>query len=110
MYYNPSSLRCMKKDAILGIALAAFSMKKNFLISVGVIMIIIGFIGSIAFGSIVINEAAQAQLNPTTQRPNPIYGIISPLYAEMVFIIIAVIGFGMSVVGATMHGEPSKQQ
>jgi hypothetical protein len=99
----------MKKDAILGAGLAAFTIKKRLLIISGAIMLAIGIIGAISFGSIVINEAAQQQLNPTTQRPNNIYGIISPLYAEMAFMIIGVVGFSLLVLGATLPTE-SKQQ
>jgi hypothetical protein len=99
----------MKKDAILGAGLAAFTIKKRLLIISGAIMLAIGIIGAISFGSIVINEAAQQQLNPTTQRPNNIYGIISPLYAEMTFMIIGVVGFSLLVLGAALRKE-SKQQ
>lgn len=93
----------MKKEATVGAGLAAFTMKKRILIISGAIMLAIGFIGTISFGSIVINEAAQQQLNPTTQRPNNIFGVISPLYAEMAFIIIGVVGFSLLVLGATFH-------
>lgn len=66
------------------------------------------------FSSIVINEAAQQELDPTTQRPEPIFfGIISPLYAEMVFMAIGVVGFSLLVLGGSMHQEEeeeSKQQ
>lgn len=93
----------MKKEATVGAGLAAFTIKKRLLIISGAIMLAIGFIGTISFGSIVINEAAQQQLNPTTQRPNNIFGVISPLYAEMAFIIIGVVGFSLLVLGATFH-------
>jgi hypothetical protein len=98
----------MKKEAILGAGLAAFTIKKRLLIISGAIMLAIGIIGAISFGSIVINEAAQQQLNPTTQRPNNIYGIISPLYAELAFMIIGVVGFSLLVLGAALRKE-SKQ-
>jgi hypothetical protein len=100
----------MKKEAIVGAGLAAFTMKKRLLIISGAIMLAIGFIGVIPFGSIVINEAAQQELNPTTQRPNPIGGIISPLYAEMAFIIIGVIGFSLLVLVVALHEESKQQQ
>jgi hypothetical protein len=45
-------------------------------------MLAIGFIGAIPL-VLLINEAAQQELDLTTQRPEPIFfGIISPLYAE----------------------------
>lgn len=95
----------MKKEAIVGAGLAAFTMKKRLLIISGAIMLAIGFIGSMSFGSIVIEEAANQELNPTTQRPNPIYGIISPLYAELTFITICVVGFSLLVFGVTLRKE-----
>jgi hypothetical protein len=58
----------MKKEILHGAGLTAFTMKK-ILIIIGAIMLAIGFIGAIPFGSIVINEAAQQELDPTTQRP-----------------------------------------
>ena len=99
----------MKKEAIVGAGLAAFTMKKRLLIISGAIMLVIGFIGSMSFGSIVIDEAANQELNPTTQRPNPIYGI-SPLYAEMTFIIICVVGFSLLVFGVALRKESQQQQ
>jgi heme O synthase-like polyprenyltransferase len=100
----------MKKEAMLGAGLAASTVKKRLLIISGAIMLAIGIIGSISFGSIVINEAAQQQLNPTTQRPNNIYGIISPLYAEIAFMTIGVVGFSLLVFGVTLRKESKQQQ
>jgi hypothetical protein len=100
----------MKKEAMLGAGLAALTVKKRLLIISGAIMLAIGIIGSISFGSIVINEAAQQQLNPTTQRPNNIYGIISPLYAEIAFMTIGVVGFSLLVLGVTLRKESKQQQ
>ena len=99
----------MKKEAIVGAGLAAFTMKKRLLIISGAIMLVIGFIGSMSFGSIVIDEAANQELNNTTQRTNPIYGI-SPLYAEMAFIIICVVGFSLLVFGVALRKESQQQQ
>jgi heme O synthase-like polyprenyltransferase len=100
----------MKKEAMLGAGLAALTVKKRLLIISGAIMLAIGIIGSISFGSIVINEAAQQQLNSTTQRPNNIYGIISPLYAEIAFMTIGVVGFSLLVFGVTLRKESKQQQ
>jgi hypothetical protein len=100
----------MKKEAMLGAGLAASTVKKRLLIISGAIMLAIGIIGSISFGSIVINEAAQQQLNPTTQRPNNIYGVISPLYAEIAFMTIGVVGFSRLVLGATLPKKSKQQQ
>ncbi len=49
------------------------------------------------FGSIVLNGAAQQEINPTDAHPKPIYGIISPLYAKMVFIITGNVGVAVLV-------------
>ena len=101
----------MKKEAVLGAAMVAYTMKKRLLIISGAIMLAIGFIGAIPFGSIVINEAAQQELDPTTQRPEPIFfGIISPLYSEMVFITIGVVWFSLLVLGGAMHQEDESKQ
>jgi hypothetical protein len=100
----------MKKEAMLGAGLAALTVKKRLLIISGAIMLAIGIIGSISFGSIVINEAAQQQLNPTTQRPNNIYGVISPLYAEIAFMTIGVVGFSLLVLGVTLRKESKQRQ
>ena len=101
----------MKKEAALGAVMVAYTMKKRLLIISGAIMLAIGFMGAIPFGSIVINDAEQQELNPTTQRPEPIFfGLISPLYAEMVFITIGVIGFSLLVLGGAMHQEDESKQ
>ncbi len=85
--------------------------EKKVLIIIGAIILAIGFIGAIPFGSIVINEAAQQELDPTTQRPEPIFfGIISPLYAEMTFMTIGVVGFSLLVLGVAMHQEEESKQ
>ena len=101
----------MKKEAAFGALMVAYTMKRRFLIIGGAILLAIGFIGAIPFGSIVINEAAQQELDPTTQRPEPIFfGLISPLYAEMVFITIGVVGFSLLVLGVAMHQEEESKQ
>ena len=101
----------MKKEAAFGALMVAYTMKRRFLIIGGAILLAIGFIGAIPFGSIVINEAAQQELNPTTQRPEPIFfGIISPLYAEMTFMAIGVVGFSLLVLGVAMHQEEESKQ
>ena len=101
----------MKKEAVLGAAMVAYTMKKRLLIIIGAIMLAIGFIGAIPFGSIVINEAEQQELDPTTQRPEPIFfGIISPLYAEIVFMTIGVVGFSLLVLGGAMHQEDESKE
>ena len=101
----------MKKQALFGAAMVAYTMKKRLLIISGAILLAIGFIGAIPFGSIVIDEAAQQELNPTTQRPEPIFfGIISPLYAEMTFMTIGVVGFSLLVLGVAMHQEEESKQ
>jgi hypothetical protein len=88
-----------------------FTMNEKLLIIDGAIMLAIGFIGAIPFGSIVIDEAAQQELDPTTQRPEPIFfGIISLLYAEMAFMTIGIVGFSLLVLGAAMRQESKRQR
>jgi hypothetical protein len=103
-------INIMKKKAAFGAVMVAYTMKKRLLIIGGAIMLAIGFAGAIPFGSMVIEEAAQQELNPTTQRPEPIFGIISPLYAEMAFIIIGVVGFSFVVLGGAMHQEKEQSK
>jgi hypothetical protein len=104
-------INIMKKEAALGAVMVGYTMKKRLLIIGGAIMLAIGFAGAIPFGSMVIEEAAQQELNPTTQRPQPIFfGIISPLYAEMAFMIIGVVGFSFVVLGGAMHQEEEQSK
>ena len=101
----------MKKEAAFGALMVAYTMKRRLLIIGGAILFAIGFMGAIPFGSIVINDAAQQELDPTTQRPEPIFfGIISPLYAEMTFMAIGVVGFSLLVLGVAMHQEEESKQ
>ena len=101
----------MKKEAAFGALMVAYTMKKRFLIIGGAIMLAIGFIGAIPFGAIVINEAAQQELDPTTQRPEPIFfGIISPLYVEMMFIITDNVGIAVLVLSGIIQEELKQQR
>jgi len=71
--------------------------EKRFLIIIGAIMLAIGFIGAIPL-VLLYKWAAQQELDPITQRPEPIFfGIISPLYAEIVFIFIITGNVGVAV-------------
>ncbi len=83
--------------------------KKRLLTIGGAIMLAIGFIGAIHFGSILINESAHQEIYPTNQRPVPIFFglIISPLYAEIAFVIIGVVGFSLAVHGVAMYKKVS---
>ena len=102
----------MKKEILHGAGLTAFTMKKN-LDNYRCHYVSDWIYRRYPFSSIVINEAAQQELDLTTQRPEPIFfGIISPLYAEMVFMAIGVVGFSLLVLGGSMHQEEeeSKQQ
>jgi hypothetical protein len=100
----------MKKEILHGADLTAFTMKKN-LDNYRCHYVSNWIYRRYPFCSIVINEAAQQELDPTTQRPEPIFfGIISPLYAEMVFMTIGVIGFSLLVLGGVMHQEEESKQ
>jgi hypothetical protein len=78
----------MKKEILHGAGLTAFTMKK-ILDNYRCHYVSNWIYRRYPFSSIVINEAAQQELDPTTQSPEPIFfGIISPLYAEIVFIFV----------------------
>ena len=100
----------MKKEILHGAGLTAFTMKK-ILDNYRCHYVSNWIYRRYPFSSIVINEAAQQELDPTTQRPEPIFfGIISPLYAEMVFMTIGVVGFSLLVLGGAMHQEDESKQ
>ena len=40
-------------------------------------------------------DYTSGNISPMDARPYPVYGIISPLYAQIVFIIIAMLGLGL---------------
>ena len=96
----------MKRNAKAGIALAflTFLRNKKAMIITGAVLIGIGAIGAISLGPILIQDYVTHNIDPTTARPYPIFGVISPLYAQIVFIGVAILGLGLLVWYATGTG------
>jgi MFS family permease len=93
----------MKTNAKAGIALAflSFLHNKKAMIITGAILIGIGAAGAISLGPMLIQDYATGNIDPTTGRPFPVFGIISPLYAQIAFIVVAIVGLGLLVWYAT---------
>ena len=93
----------MKTNAKAGIALAflSFLHNKKAMIITGAILIGIGAAGAISLGPMLIQDYATGNIDPTTGRPYPVFGIISPLYAQIAFIVVAIVGLGLLVWYAT---------
>jgi hypothetical protein len=93
----------MKRNAKAGIALAflSFLHNKKAMIITGAILISIGAAGAISLGPMLIQDYATGNVDPTTARPYPVFGIISPLYAQIAFIGVAIVGLGLLVWYAT---------
>jgi MFS family permease len=93
----------MKTNAKAGIALAflSFLHNKKAMIITGAILIGIGAAGAISLGPMLIQDYATGNIDPTTGRPYPVFGIVSPLYAQIAFIVVAIVGLGLLVWYAT---------
>jgi hypothetical protein len=93
-----------KRNVRAGITLGMLSFlhNKKAMIVVGSILIAIGAIGAISIGSIVVQDYATGNINSTEGRPYPIYGgIISPYYAQVAFVFVAIGGLGLLIYAAT---------
>ena len=92
----------MKRNAKAGITLAflSFLHNKKAMIITGAILIGIGAAGAISLGPMLIQDYATGNIDPTTARPYPVFGI-SPLYAQIAFIGVAIVGLGLLVWYAT---------
>jgi hypothetical protein len=89
-----------KRQPFAGIMFAFmyYSKKSKVLMIIGSVLIVIGFIGTFYFGSKVLNDTVQGKLNPADSRPYPVNGV-SPLYAEISFIGIAIVGLAILGLG-----------
>jgi MFS family permease len=89
----------MKRNAKAGISLAflSFLHNKKAMIIVGAVLIGIGAAGAISIGPILIQDYVTGNIDPTTSRPYPVFGIISPIYAQITFIGIAIVGLALLV-------------
>jgi MFS family permease len=100
----------MKRNTKAGIALAVLSFlhNKKAMIIIGAILIGIGAAGAISMGPMLIQDYVTGNINATTGRPYPIFGIVSPVYIQITFIGIAIIGLALLVwyAGGTRRAKP----
>jgi hypothetical protein len=89
----------MKRNAKAGLALGflSFLHNRNAMIIVGAALIGIGAAGAISMGPMLIQDYATGNINATTGRPYPVFGIVSPIYIQIMFIGIAIIGLVLLV-------------
>jgi hypothetical protein len=87
----------MKRNVKAGVALGFLGFLHNdkAMMIVGVIMMVIGAAVSTYLGLVLVQDYTAGNISPLDARPYPVYGIISPLYTQIVFIIIAIIGLGL---------------
>ena len=96
----------MERNVKVGLAVAFLSFLHNNMAMVitGAIMMVLGTIVSALLGSVLVQDYTSGNISPMDARPYPVYGIISPLYAQIVFIIIAMLGLGLLVWAVTGTG------
>jgi hypothetical protein len=87
----------MKRNVKAGIALGFLSFLHNdkAILIAGAIMMVVGGVVSTFLGLVLVQDYTAGNISPLDARPYPVYGIISPLYAQIVFVIIAVLGLGL---------------
>jgi hypothetical protein len=87
----------MKRNVKAGIALGFISFLHNdkAILVAGAIMMVVGGVVSTFLGLVLVEDYTSGNISPLDARPYPVYGIISPLYTQIVFIIIAVLGLGL---------------
>ena len=96
----------MKRNVKVGFALEFLSFLHNnkAMMITGAIMMVLGTIVLCILRIRVIQDYIMGNISPMDARPYPVYGIISPLYAQIVFIIIAMLGLGLLVWAVTGTG------
>lgn len=79
----------MKRNVKAGLAVGFLSFLHNnkALMITGAIMMVRGNIVSAFLGSVLVQDYTSSNISPMDVRSYPVYGIISPLYAQIVFII-----------------------
>jgi hypothetical protein len=87
----------MKRNVKAGIALGFLSFLRNdkSILIASAIMMVVGGVVSTFLGLVLVRDYTSGNISPLDARPYPVYGIISPLYTQIVFIIIAVLGLGL---------------
>ncbi|HEX5979440.1 MAG TPA: hypothetical protein VE573_08065 [Nitrososphaeraceae archaeon] len=100
----------MKRNVKAGIAIGFLSFLHNnkAMMIAGAIMTIVGAVVSAYLGSVLVQDYTSGNISPLDARPYPVYGIISPLYTQIAFIVIAMIGLGLLVwsVTGTSRAKP----
>lgn len=93
----------MKRDAKAGLALGFLSFLHNrkAMVIVGAVLMGIGVAGAISIGPMIIQDYVTGNINSTIGRPYPIFGVVSPIYLQITFIFIAIIGLVILVWYAT---------
>ncbi len=96
----------MKRNVKAGLAIGFLSFLHNnkALMIVGAIMMVVGGVVSTILGLMIVQDYTSGNISPLDARPFPVYGIISPLYAQIVFIIMAMLGLGLLVWAVTGTG------
>ena len=99
-----------KRRPFSGIMLAFlyYSKKAKVLMAIGAILIVIGIAGGLYYGSIVVNETVSGRFNQATQSPYPVNGV-DPLFAEKVFIGLAIAGLAVLAWGIATGSRSSKK-
>ena len=87
----------MKRNIKAGVGLGFLSFLHNdkAMLIVGIIMMVIGGVISTYLGLVLVRDYTAGNISPMDARPYPVYGIISPLYTQIVLIIIAILGLGL---------------
>ncbi|MFL6317371.1 MAG: hypothetical protein ACJ73C_11655 [Nitrososphaeraceae archaeon] len=98
-----------KRQPLAGLMLMLlyFSKKAKFLIIIGGILTVIGFVLGSYFGSIVVTEVSQGKMNQVTSSPNPVNGI-DPFLAEKILFGIGILGIaiiGLGIASRKRHKE-----
>ncbi len=100
----------MKRNVKAGIALGFLSFLHNdkAILIAGAIMMVVGGVVSTFLGLVLVEDYTSGNISPLDARPYPVYGIISPLYTQIAFIVIAMIGLGLLVwsVTGTSRAKP----
>lgn len=88
------------------LTLLYYTKKGKIPLIIGVILLVIGVIGTYSFGSISVKDAVTGNTNP--DRPNLINGV-SPLYTEIEFIGIMIVGLALIALGIVLVTSAKRQ-
>jgi formate hydrogenlyase subunit 3/multisubunit Na+/H+ antiporter MnhD subunit len=73
--------------------------KGKWIIVLGIVIAVIGFAGAIYYGSQVVKEEVSAGAKSPSTTPSQIKNVLPSMDFEIVFVVIAVIGFGILTYG-----------